>query len=99
MVDDFPKTSRNVRDKLMESCLPPRTTVKARTTLEQLLKDVGTLDRRLAEIRNEFGTGHGRPTAPAGLKAYHADLAVDLAEMNSRLVVALLPEGKFLPHP
>lgn len=94
--DDYPKTSRNVREKLMETCLPARTTIKARTTLEQLLKDVGTLDYRLAEIRNEFGTGHGRATAPAGLRPYHADVAVDLAEMSSRLVVSLLREGKYL---
>ncbi|HEY5011483.1 MAG TPA: abortive infection family protein [Acidimicrobiia bacterium] len=50
----------------------------------------------LAEWRNEFGTGHGRSSAP-NLERRHAQVAIDTATSMSRLIVSTLDDLKLLP--
>ena len=45
----------------------------------QLTNNLSSLGRSLAELRNAFGTGHGRPVGYVGLEAHHAQLAVRTA--------------------
>jgi hypothetical protein len=48
-------------------------------SIAALLGSLGTVGHRLAELRNQFGTGHGKPTDHVGLQRRHARLAVGAA--------------------
>ena len=48
-------------------------------TTRQLVNNISSLGRSLAELRNAFGTGHGRPAGNVGLNTHHARLAVQMA--------------------
>ena len=45
----------------------------------KLVNNLSSVGQSLAELRNAFGTGHGRPAAHIGLEAHHAQLAVRMA--------------------
>jgi len=51
----------------------------AADSLRRLLGNLGTITQSLAEIRNKFGTGHGKAADSKGLEARHARLAVGAA--------------------
>ena len=48
-------------------------------TITRLVNNLSSLGKSLAELRNAFGTGHGRTAAHIGLDAHHARLAVRMA--------------------
>jgi hypothetical protein len=48
-------------------------------TITVLLNNLGSIGQQLAELRNQFGTGHGRPSEHVGLPVRHAKLAVGAA--------------------
>jgi AbiJ-like protein/abortive infection Abi-like protein len=48
-------------------------------TITVLLNNLGSVGHHLAEMRNQFGTGHGRPTDHVSLQKRHARLAVGAA--------------------
>lgn len=48
-------------------------------TVTVLLNNLGSIGHQLAELRNQYGTGHGRPTDHMGLPARHAKLAIGAA--------------------
>lgn len=52
---------------------------KAAHTIKRLLHNLCTVANGLAELRNSFGTGHGKPAASKGLSARHAKLAAGAA--------------------
>jgi len=51
----------------------------AADSLRRLLGSLGTITQSLAEIRNKFGTGHGKAADAKGLLPTHARLAVGAA--------------------
>lgn len=51
----------------------------AAESLRRLLGNLGAITQSLAEIRNKFGTGHGKAADAKGLEARHAKLAVGAA--------------------
>lgn len=51
----------------------------AADSLRRLLGSLGTITQSLAEIRNKFGTGHGKTADSRGLESRHAKLAVGAA--------------------
>lgn len=48
-------------------------------TITVLLNNLGSIGHQLAEMRNLYGTGHGKPTQHVGLEKRHAKLAVGAA--------------------
>jgi hypothetical protein len=46
----------------------------------------------VAELRNLYGTGHGKESTPSGLKARHAQMAVDSATTYCRALLATLAD-------
>ena len=52
---------------------------QATETIRVLLKNLGAVGHHLAELRNPFGTGHGKEAKHTGLKPQHARLAVGAA--------------------
>jgi len=49
---------------------------KASGTIKRLLSNLSTISVGLAELRNSYGTGHGKKAQAQGLKPRHAKLAV-----------------------
>lgn len=52
---------------------------KASKTIKRLLSNLATITQGVAELRNHYGTGHGKLSANKGLQARHAKLAVGSA--------------------
>jgi hypothetical protein len=52
---------------------------KARDTIKRLLSNLATITQGVAELRNHYGTGHGKHAATKGLQPRHARLAVGAA--------------------
>jgi len=60
---------------------------KASETIKRLLSNLATITQGVAELRNHYGTGHGKMAGSKGLKPRHAKLAVGAA---STLAVFLM---------
>lgn len=52
---------------------------KAVDVIRRLLSNLGSVAGGIAELRNSYGTGHGRPASSKGLRPRHAKLAVGAA--------------------
>ena len=52
---------------------------KAVDIIKRLLSNLATITQGIAELRNQFGTGHGKPAGARGLTSRHAKLAVGAA--------------------
>lgn len=52
---------------------------KASATIKRLLSNLATITQGIAELRNSYGTGHGKHSAAKGLATRHAKLAVGAA--------------------
>lgn len=53
--------------------------VKAVETIRRLLSNLASITQGMAELRNHYGTGHGKLAATKGLQSRHARLAVGAA--------------------
>lgn len=60
---------------------------KASKTIKRLLSNLGSIPQGIAELRNPYGTGHGKSAGAKGLSPRHARLAVGAA---SALAIFLL---------
>ena len=76
-------TSREL--KLTPSDIPD--SAKAADTIKRLLSNMATITQGVAELRNSYGTGHGKAADSKGLQPRHAKLAVGAA---STLAVFLM---------
>lgn len=52
---------------------------KAADTIKRLLSNLATITQGVAELRNHYGTGHGKTANAKGLQSRHAKLAVGAA--------------------
>lgn len=52
---------------------------KAAETIKRLLSNLATITQGIAELRNQYGTGHGKEATARGLSSRHAKLAVGAA--------------------
>jgi len=52
---------------------------KAAETIKRLLSNLATITQGIAELRNKYGTGHGKAAKTKGLSPRHAKLAVGAA--------------------
>ena len=68
-------TSKELR--LTPDDIPDR--AKASETIKRLLSNLATITQGIAELRNKYGTGHGKDSTAKGLLPRHAKLAVGAA--------------------
>lgn len=52
---------------------------KAADTIKRLLSNLATITQGVAELRNHYGTGHGKAASAKGLQSRHGKLAVGAA--------------------
>ena len=76
--------------KLTPDDIPDK--VRASDTIRKLLSNLSTVAQGLAELRNQFGTGHGRQAHAKTLSPRHAKLAVGAA---STLAVFLMETHQY----
>jgi hypothetical protein len=67
---------------------------KGAETIKKTLRTLTTLTQGLAEIRNLYGTGHGKNTNHRGLQPRHARLAVASAAAFIEFIVGTHKERK-----
>lgn len=85
-----PDLSQLVKQTARELALTPEDIPdesKAVETIRRLLSNLATITQGIAELRNHYGTGHGKAANMRGLQPRHARLAVGAA---STLAVFLL---------
>lgn len=77
--DDFPRLVKTTLKalKLVPDDIPD--SAKAAKTIKTLLSNLATVSKGLAELRNPYGTGHGKDPSHRGLESRHARLAVGAA--------------------
>lgn len=77
--DDLPKLVKATAKelKLTPSDIPDET--KASESIKRLLSNLATITNGIAELRNRYGTGHGKAAKSKGLSPRHAKLAVGAA--------------------
>ncbi|MEW5980714.1 MAG: abortive infection family protein [Acidobacteriota bacterium] len=63
--------------ELTPADIPDKT--KAADTMKRLLSNLATITQGIAELRNQYGTGHGKAAGAKGLTSRHAKLAVGAA--------------------
>ncbi len=76
---DLPKLVKQTAAelKLTPSDIPDE--VKASESIKRLLKNLADITYGIAELRNSYGTGHGKSAKSRGLSSRHAKLAVGAA--------------------
>lgn len=84
--DDLPKLVKSTVTllQLTPDDIPEQ--ARAAETIKRLLSNLASITHGVAELRNQYGTGHGKAGANKGLQSRHAKLAVGAA---STLVVFL----------
>lgn len=77
--DDLPKLVKYTVQQLQltPEYIPEKT--KASETIKRLLSNLALITQGVAELRNHYGTGHGKSGASKGLQPRHAKLAVGAA--------------------
>ncbi len=77
--EDLPKLVKETAKelKLTPSDIPHD--AKASESIKRLLSNLATITNGVAELRNSYGTGHGKDAKSKGLKPRHAKLAVGAA--------------------
>lgn len=76
---DLPRLVKETAKKLQLSPDDVAATAASVETIRRTLGSLGGIVAGIAELRNAYGTGHGKPIGTSGLKARHARLAVGAA--------------------
>lgn len=91
--EDLPQlVKRTVKElKLTPNDIPDK--AKAVETIRVLLSNLATITNGIAELRNKYGTGHGREASSKGLRPRHAKLAVGAASTLAVFLVETHRDG------
>lgn len=73
---DLPKLLKETSNKLKLTPKEIPNEVKASATIKKILGSLSTVVYGIAELRNSYGTGHGKDAKFKGLNSRHARLAV-----------------------
>lgn len=76
--DDMPQLIKRVQKKLDLDPAAVAPTGPGTDALKRMLSGIGQIIHNLVELRNQYGTGHGK-AGPTGLEDRHAQLAVTVA--------------------
>jgi len=77
--DDLPKMVKSTVQQLELTPADIPDQAKASKTIKRLLSNLASITQGVAELRNHYGTGHGKLGVNKGLQARHAKLAVGAA--------------------
>lgn len=77
--EDLPALLKKARSALQLAGDDIDNAAKGADIIRQLFSNVGSIVQSLAELRNHYGTGHGKSATSGGLSARHARLAAGAA--------------------
>ena len=77
--DDLPRLVKSTVQQLQLTPTDIPDKAKASDTIKRLLSNMASITQGVAELRNHYGTGHGKLGANKGLQPRHAKLAVGAA--------------------
>ena len=77
--DDMPRLVKRVVNSLPVVPAGIENPTRWENVVVRLVNNLSSLGRSLAELRNAFGTGHGKTAGHIGLDTHHAQLAVRMA--------------------
>lgn len=77
--DDLPKLVKYTVNQLQLTPQDIPGKAKASEIIKRLLSNLASITQGVAELRNQYGTGHGKLNANKGLQPRHAKLAVGAA--------------------
>ncbi|WP_283745861.1 abortive infection family protein [Sideroxydans sp. CL21] len=77
--DDLPKLVKSTVNILQLTPEDIPEEAKAANTIRRLLSNLASITHGVAELRNQYGTGHGKSGSDRGLQPRHAKLAVGAA--------------------
>jgi Abortive infection C-terminus len=92
--DDLPSLMKKWRKAVAEEAAVQTGGDEA---LDKALAALANVVTFLAEWRNAYGRGHGRPRYPPGLKSRHARIAADAAQTCIRFIVITMDDLERLP--
>jgi hypothetical protein len=76
---DMPRLVRQAMEELRLVPAHIDNAAKGAETIKALLGNLATVANRMAELRNPYGTGHGKSATSRGLQLRHARLAAGAA--------------------
>jgi len=76
---DLPRLVKETAKTLQLTPDDVRPTAPGAETIRRVLGNLGSIVAGIAELRNQYGTGHGKPLGSGGLGPRHARLAVGAA--------------------
>ncbi|MFE3028451.1 abortive infection family protein [Nocardia tengchongensis] len=91
---DLPKLVKLAEESLHLHPAQNRQDPDGTQTIRKVLGAALTITSGIAELRNDYGTGHGRDTAPTGLGPRHARLAVNAARLWCQFMLDTLGDPK-----
>ncbi|UGT70795.1 abortive infection family protein [Nocardia gipuzkoensis] len=91
---DLPKLARMAEEALLVHPSQAKPGPDGSSTIRKVLGAALTITSGIAELRNDYGTGHGRDTAPSGLGPRHARLAVNGARLWCQFMLDTLADSK-----
>jgi len=87
---DVPQLVRDVQKALKVHPDDIAPTAKGRATIVRTLSNLSQVATGLAELRNEYGSDHGRARSVSGIRPRHAHLAVGSAQTFCRFLLETL---------
>lgn len=90
--DDLPKLARMAEEALQVH--PSQAKPGGSRTVRKILGAALTITSAITELRNDYGTGHGRDAVPSGLGPRHARLAVNGARLWCQFMLDTLGDPK-----
>jgi Abortive infection C-terminus len=90
--EDLPQLCKMVQKQLALHPTSLAPTTRGRDAVVRVLGGLAAIATGVDELRNTYGTGHGRAESVGGLGERHAQLAVDAASTYCRMVLATLAD-------
>ncbi|MFF3671617.1 abortive infection family protein [Microtetraspora malaysiensis] len=91
---DLPELVKEAQKALSLHASKQQATPDGTESVKKILGGLSGIAVGLAELRNRYGTGHGRSSAPSGLALRHARLAVNAATTWCEMVLDTLADPR-----
>jgi hypothetical protein len=90
--DDLPRLAKQAQRALLLHAGTISPDSKGADATKKVLNGLTQIAVGIAELRNHYGTGHGRTASATGLKPRHAQMAVDAATAYCRALLTTLAD-------
>lgn len=92
---DIPELIKEIRKNLILIPEMNDESKKAKKTLERTLSNLGQIVIGISELRNLYGTGHGKVVNESNLKGYHTRLAVNSGITLAKFFIEVYEDDEY----